>query len=166
MSATARATRPGEQLIGLVAALALVAIAASIGGWLTSAALGTWYEGLAKPDWTPSGATIGAIWTTLYLLMAVAAWLVWRRVGYRRARLALLLFGLQLALNVGWSALFFGARAPGLALAEIVFLWIAVFATAISFWPHSRVAAALMIPYVAWVAFAAFLNANVVRLNM
>jgi tryptophan-rich sensory protein len=101
----------------------------------------------------------------LYALMAVAAWLVWRRAGWRAARFPLVLFGLQLVLNVGWSLCFFGFRNPGLAAAEIVVLWLAIAATTATFWFYSRAAALLMGPYLAWTSFAVVLNVAIWRLN-
>ena len=106
----------------------------------------------------------GPVWTTLYLLMAVAAWLVWRSDD-RRRRTALGLFAVQLVLNAVWSPLFFGARLPGWALAEIALLWLAVAVTTSWFWSIDRRAGALLVPYLAWVSFAAVLNAEIVRLN-
>lgn len=139
--------------------------AAAIGGALTAQSVDTWYQGLAKPTWNPPDWLFGPVWTLLYLLMGVAAWLVWRRSGFTKGRAALLLFAVQLALNVVWSGLFFAARAPGLALAELVVLWIAIAATLVAFARHSRVAAALMAPYLAWTTFAAALNFAIWRLN-
>lgn len=156
---------PRLQVAGLVVTLAIVALAASLGGWLTSTSLDTWYDGLEKPSWTPSGAVIGSIWTMLYAMMGFAAWLVWRSAGMRVARVALALFGVQLVLNVGWSALFFGARSLTWGLVEIVVLWSAVLATTVAFWRHSRLASALMIPYLVWVAFATYLTFSVWQLN-
>ena len=107
--------------------------AASVGGWATSLSVGTWYQGLAKPSFTPPDGVFGPVWTALYLMMALAAWLVWRRAGWPRARVALTLFAVQLTLNLAWSVLFFGLQAIGWALVEIVVLWIAIAATTIAF---------------------------------
>ena len=149
----------------VLAALVLVCQAAGlIGIPFNERALDSWYDGLDKPSFNPPSWVFGPVWTTLYLLMAVAAWLVWRSDD-RRRRTALALFGLQLALNAVWSPLFFGARRPGWALAELALLWVAVAATASWFWVIDRRAGALLVPYLAWVSFAAVLNFEIVRLN-
>ncbi len=152
------------QIAGLAVSLLIVLGIASIGGFLTNLSVHTWYPGLVKPFWTPSGATIGTVWTILYTLMAIAAWIVWRSGERKRHRL-LGLYALQLLLNIGWSALFFGLRSPGLALIEIGFLWIAILITCAGFWKVSKPAGALMVPYLAWVSFAVILNAELWRLN-
>jgi len=152
-----------KQITGLVVSLLIVFGIASLGGYLTNLSVDAWYPGLAKPSWTPSGATIGAVWTILYTLMAIAAWIVWRCGSGRQ--LPLTVYAVQLGLNVGWSALFFGLRSPGLALFEIGVLWVAILATAVSFWKASKTAGALMAPYLIWVSFAAVLNVMIWRLN-
>ena len=105
------------------------------------------------------------MWTALYLSMAVAAWLVWRRAGFSGARLPLALFALQLILNVSWSAIFFASHMPGGAFAEIILLWLFILATTIAFWPLSKVAGWLMVPYLLWVTYAATLNWGIWRMN-
>jgi tryptophan-rich sensory protein len=126
---------------------------------------GEWYAELNKPAWTPPGAVFGPVWTMLYTLMGVSAWLVWRRDGFRGARLALIVFIIQLALNGLWSVLFFGAQSPALAFADIVVLLIAVSTTMILFRRHRPLAGGLLAPYLAWVAFATALNLQLWRLN-
>jgi tryptophan-rich sensory protein len=121
-----------------------------------------WYPTLNKPSWTPPSWLFGPVWTALYVLMAVAAWLVWKQGA---ARGAMILFGAQLLLNLAWSFLFFGARSPGLGLIEIVVMWLAVAATIFAFALKSRLAALLMVPYIAWVSFATALNAAIFMLN-
>ena len=138
-------------------------LAHGIGGAITETSI--WYQTLAKPSWMPPDWLFGPVWTALYVLMAVAAWVVWRRGGATAARLPLGLFGLQLALNVGWSAIFFGLRLPGVAFAEILLLWLAIAATAVAFWRRSKLAAWLLAPYLAWTTFAAVLNASIWSLN-
>ncbi len=125
-----------------------------------------WYSELAKPSWTPPNWLFAPVWTALYCAMGVAAWLVWQRAGLRRAWLALSFFLLQLILNAAWSWLFFGVHRPGVAFAEIVFLWAAILVTLVLFWRHRPVAGALLIPYLAWVSFAAALNLSLWRLNL
>jgi len=161
----------GSQSISLRAARCWVGLA----GWLLlcfSAALvgglfmpGEWYAQLRKPSWNPPNWIFGPVWTALYALMAVAGWQVWRLARGEARTLALALFLGQLVLNAAWSPLFFGLRAPGLAFAEIIMLWIAILGTIRAFWPLHRLAAALLFPYLAWVTFAGFLNFTLWRLN-
>lgn len=148
-----------------VLAQAVCFAAAAIGGAFTASSVGTWYENIAKPSWNPPDWVFGPVWTVLYAMMGVSVWLIWRASGWTGARLALSLFGIQLALNALWSIIFFGAQRPGYAFVEIVFLWFAIVATATAFWPHSRWASGLLIPYLAWSAFAAVLNFTIWRMN-
>lgn len=152
------------KIAGLVVSLLIVFGIATLGGFLTNLSVGSWYPTLNKPSWTPSGATIGTVWTVLYTVMGIAAWIVWQSGSGGRAR-PLALYGLQLLLNAGWSALFFGLRSPGLALLEIGILWSAILATAVAFWKVSKLAGALMSPYLMWVAFAGVLNALIWKMN-
>jgi tryptophan-rich sensory protein len=126
---------------------------------------GAWYDALAKPAWTPPNAVFAPVWTILYVLMAVAAWLVWRRAGFMRAGVALSLFIAQLVLNALWSYLFFGAHRADLAFFEIVVLWAVILVVAVLFWREVRAAGVLMLPYLAWVGFAACLNFALWQLN-
>ena len=139
--------------------------AAAIGGTATSRAVRDWYPTLVKPAWNPPAWLFGPVWTVLYIAMAVAAWLVWRRVGWAGARLALTLFMVQLTLNAAWSIIFFGLRNPGAAFAEVVVLWAAILGTLVLFWQVSVPAGILFIPYLAWVSFATVLNFAIWRLN-
>ncbi len=144
-------------------------------GWLALcfAASGTavfvsvdgWYAGLLKPSWNPPAWVFGPVWTLLYVMMAVAAWLVWREGGWKEQGRALGLFLLQWLLNALWTPLFFGMHRPGLAFAEIILLWLALAATLVSFWRVRRPAGVLLMPYLAWVSLAAVLNFTIWRLN-
>jgi benzodiazapine receptor len=156
---------PVRDLTALVGSLALCFAVAGLGGYWTSLGLGPWYDGLRKPTWRPPAWVFGPVWTILYAMMAVAAWLVWRRRGPARAWLPLSLFGLQLALNLAWSGLFFGLRRPGLAFGGIVLLWVAILVTLLAFGRISRLAAGLLAPYLAWVTFATALNFAIWRMN-
>lgn len=148
--------------MGLMAWIA-ISLAA---GWVGSNFLpGEWYAALEKPSWNPPNSVFAPVWTTLYVLMGVAAWLVWRQVGLSRGRVALGMFLFQLVLNALWSYLFFGLQRPGFALVEIVFLWVAILTTTMAFWRVSRPAGALLLPYLAWVSFASVLNLQLWRLN-
>ena len=128
---------------------------------------GDWYASLAKPDWTPPPWVFGPAWTILYAMMALAAWRLWRRLGARplEARRALVLFTVQLALNLAWTPAFFGMQRPDLALVVILLLWVAIAATIVAAWQACKTAAALLIPYLAWVTFATALNMAIWRLN-
>lgn len=142
--------------------LLLTFLAAALG---SLAMPGAWYSNLNKPPWNPPSWIFGPVWTALYTMMAVAAWLVWRRGGWTGQRRALACFLVQLALNALWSPLFFGLKNPGLAFAEIVLLWLAILATVLAFWKAHRVASGLLVPYLAWVTFAAGLNYTLWQLN-
>ena len=152
-------------LLGFVGLTQAVGIA---GALPTSRAVkSSWYKKLHKPAWQPPGNAFAPVWTILYLLMAVAAWRVWRKRDEEPAAVnaALTLWGGQLALNALWSQLFFGTRQPKLAFAEILALWAAIAATASAFWKIDRAASALLWPYLAWVSFAGALNAAIARRN-
>lgn len=159
------ANTTGRSILALAGFLLLSFAAGAIGGRATYPAIPGWYQSLEKPSWTPPDWLFGPAWTTLYILMGVAAWLVWRHGGWRSQKRPLTLFVVQVVLNALWSLLFFGMRNPGLGMAEIVLLWLAILATLIAFWRVSRVAGGLMVPYLGWVTFAAALNFAVWRLN-
>lgn len=147
-----------------------------LGGWVLtcfgSSAIGAlslpgeWYAGLNKPPWNPPGWLFGPVWTVLYVMMAVAAWLVWRRGGFAANQRSLTLFLVQLGLNAAWTPLFFGMRLPGWAFAEILLLWVAIVATLREFFRADRAAGWLLVPYLSWVSFAAVLNFTIWRLNL
>jgi translocator protein len=147
----------------------------ALGGWLvasfSAATLGAffspgeWYAALAKPSWNPPAWLFGPVWSALYTMMAVAAWLVWKRGGFAAQRTPLALFLVQLALNAAWSPLFFGLQWPGVAFAEILLLWLAILATLVTFLRVNQVAGWLLAPYLAWVSFAAVLNFTLWRMN-
>lgn len=151
--------------LSLAVSLALCFAAGGLGSIATSAKIPTWYAALTKPSWNPPNWIFGPVWSTLYALMGVAAWLVWTRREQTGARAALWLFGVQLVLNTLWSFVFFGAEAPGPAMAEIAVLWIAIAATIWTFRSISAPAAWMLAPYLAWVSFASCLNFAIWRLN-
>lgn len=124
-----------------------------------------WYAALAKPSWNPPGWLFGPVWTTLYLLMAIAAWLIWCRGGFRGQARALSLFVAQLVVNAAWSPLFFGLHSIGWALVDLVAMWVLLALTLRAFSGVSRVAAGLLMPYLAWVTFAGYLNYTIWQLN-
>lgn len=126
---------------------------------------GDWYEQLKKPSWRPPNWVFAPAWAILYLTIAVSGWLVWRTSGFAGAAAPLSIYLLQLGLNAAWSAIFFGMRRPDLAFVEIILLWLSIVATIAAFHPVNAAAAWLLLPYLAWVTFAAVLNFTVWRMN-
>jgi tryptophan-rich sensory protein len=135
------------------------------GSLVTATSVQEWYPHIQKPWWTPPSAVFGPVWTVLYLLMGVSAWLIWRNAAGSARRTALLIFGIQLVLNGTWSFLFFGLRSPGWAALEVVLLWSSIVATMIAFASINRLAAGLLLPYLFWVSYAAALNVAIWSLN-
>jgi tryptophan-rich sensory protein len=150
----------------LVISVAVPLAVGFLSGFATSSSVAAWYPTLVKPSFNPPAWIFGPVWTVLYVMMGVAAFLVWRH-GLERdgVRAALVAFAVQLALNGLWSILFFGLRSPGWALVEIAVLWLAIAATVWLFRKVDLAAALLMLPYWAWVSFAAALNAAIWWLN-
>jgi benzodiazapine receptor len=146
---------------GLLPFAAAVAVAALIGG-LGVAGTAAEYQNLNQPSWAPPSWLFGPVWTILYAMIAVAGWLVWRRTGWNRA---LTVYAVQLVLNAVWTPIFFGFGQYGLALIDIVVLWLLIGATIYLFRPISRTAAWLLVPYWAWVTFATALNAAIWHAN-
>ena len=153
-----------NQWIGLVGWLLLCFAAAAVGAFASIEAA-SFYAQLAQPSWAPAASVFGPVWSLLYALMGIAAWLVWREGGWRRQRGVLLLFVVQLAVNAIWSWLFFAWHRGALAFADIVLLWLLIVVTLIGFWRVRSLAGALLLPYVCWVSFAAALNFAVWQLN-
>ena len=153
-----------KQILGLAGWLVLAFAAAGIGA-IASANAGAFYQQLTRPDWAPPGWLFGPVWSVLYLLMGIAAWLVWRERGFGQARVALSLFLIQLAANALWTWLFFAWQLGALAFIEILILWALIVATMAAFRRIRPLAAALMIPYLAWVTFAVALTFATWRLN-
>lgn len=155
---------PRGRWLGLVGWLALP-YAAMVAGGIASIDAASFYRDLARPDWSPPGWIFGPVWTALYTLMGIAAWLVWRRHGFRGAGPALILFIVHLVPNALWSWLFFAWRQGGLAFVEVLVLWALILALVIAFWRLHRAAGLLLLPYLAWVSFASVLNWTVWKLN-
>ena len=148
----------------LALALVLSYTTAGIGGALTE--LGPWYFALRHPDWKPPDVAFGVIWTSIFTLCAISAWLAWRAAGKRALRLRVaLLFGINAACNIVWSALYFKLQRPDWALVEVVFLWLSIVALIVGLWRLSRGASGLLMPYLVWVSIAAVLNLETVLLN-
>lgn len=156
-------TRIG-QVAGLIGWLALSFAASAIGA-VASIRAAEFYGQLAQPSWAPPSSVFGPVWTVLYALMGIAAWLVWREGGFRRHAGVLALFVIQLAVNALWSWLFFGWHQGALAFADILLLWVLIVATLVGFWRARALAGALLIPYLCWVSFATALNYAVWQMN-
>ena len=155
-----------NNLFKLVIAIVISQLAGVIGSIFTISSIPTWYATLQKPSFSPPNWIFGPVWTTLYLLMGVAAFLVWRH-GFERkeVKTALAIFGGQLVLNVLWSIIFFGLQNPFWAFIEIIFLWLAILWMILVFHKISRPAAYLLLPYILWISFASILNFSIFILN-
>ena len=148
----------------LIISLIIPQLAAIIGGLFTTKSIPTWYATLIKPSFNPPNWLFGPVWTTLYLLMGISLYLVWN--SQKDFKVALIIFGIQLGLNLLWSILFFGLHQPLWAFIEIIFLWIFIVLNIIFFYKISPVAGLIQIPYLLWVSFAALLNFFLWRLNL
>lgn len=150
----------------LVVAVSVCLAAGMIGSFFTTPNIATWYAGINKPDFNPPNWIFGPVWTTLYILMGISLYFVlqkgWKKI---QAKIAITVFGIQLALNSIWSILFFGLGSPFLAFVEIIFLWIAIAASIYLFYKIDKRAAYLLIPYICWVSFAAFLTYTIWIIN-
>jgi translocator protein len=155
----------------LIIAIVVSEMAGAIGAFFTTPSIAGWYAGIVKPALNPPAWVFGPVWTTLFALMGIAAFLVWSSYAEASAdkkkgiKVALVLFGIQLVLNTLWSIIFFGLHSPGGALVEIVFLWLAILATIIAFAKISKPAAWLLVPYILWVSLAMYLNYAIWVLN-
>ena len=150
---------PLRSLLALTG-LIFVTFCASLAGMFSPP--GDWYASLANPSWNPPPWIFGPVWTALYLTMAIAAWLVWKRVGWQRP---LWLYFTQLVLNAAWTPVFFGVHELGWALVEIIALWVAILFAVVAFVRVSKAAGWMLVPYLRWVSFAAFLNFTLWRMN-
>jgi translocator protein len=154
-----------KQWLGLAYFVIVCLGAGGLGAIATTPEIEDWYATIAKPSWNPPDSVFGPVWTTLFVMMAVAAWLIWKPAGFKAAKTPLTLFAVQLVLNVAWSWVFFHFHQPGWAFVEIVVLWLAIGVTTIAFFKTSKIAVWLMVPYLAWVSFASVLNFAIWRLN-
>ena len=157
--------RKNNRWIGLVVFIGICLGASGLGVIATTSEIEGWYKTIDKPSWNPPNYIFGPVWTTLFVMMAIAAWMVWKQDGFKTASRPLKLFAVQLGLNVAWSWIFFGMHQPGWAFAEIVILWLAIVATLVAFFQTSKLAGWLMEPYLAWVSFASVLNFTIWQLN-
>ena len=151
--------------IGLVGFIVVCLGAGGLGAIATTPEIEGWYKTIEKPSWNPPDYVFGPVWTTLFIMMAIAAWMVWKKDGFQAVSLAMTLFAIQLVLNIAWSWIFFGMHQPGWAFVEIVILGLAIAATTVAFFRCSRLAGWLMVPYGAWVSFAGVLNFTIWQLN-
>jgi len=156
----------GSDILKVVFSILICQAAGFLGSLATTPSIATWYKTVAKPSFNPPNAIFGPVWLSLYLMMSISLFLVWRQWGAAKGvRPALIIFFVQLALNTLWSVLFFGLHQPMWAFFEIVILWLFILLTMIVFWRLSRAAGLLLLPYLLWVSFASALNFAIWRLN-
>ena len=155
-----------KTLVNLIAWVIICLAAGLIGSIFTIPSIPTWFAGLNKPPFSPPNWIFSPVWTTLFILMGISAWLVWEKgISNKEVRSAIMIFAAQLALNMLWSILFFGFKSPLLAFVEIIVLWVLILATILSFYKISKPAAWLLIPYILWVSFASVLNLSIWLIN-
>lgn len=156
-----------NNILIFIASIVICQMAGIIGSIFTTPAIPTWYANINKPTFRPPNWVFAPVWTTLFLLMGIALFLIWRKgLDKKENRIAFSIFIFQLILNTLWSVLFFGLESPFAAFIEIIFLWAAILASIILFFRVSKIAAYLLIPYILWVSFASFLNFTIWRLNI
>jgi tryptophan-rich sensory protein len=155
----------GRDIAGLIVVLVICLGVSALGGLITATNVGSWYQGLERPPFNPPDWLFAPVWTVLYISMAVAAWRVWRAAGFDTRGKALVVFAVQLGLNLLWSFLFFGLQRIDLALIEILILLVVIIVNTAMFWRIDRLAGMLFVPYVLWVGFATMLNASLWWLN-
>ena len=156
---------PPRSRLALAGFLAVTFAAAGVSSLFTIQEIPTWYANIHKPTFNPPNEIFGPTWTLLYLLMAIAAWLVWKEPASRLRSRGLLLYWVQLALNFAWSLIFFKQHRVGFALADIGLLWLAIALTCAAFFRLNKAAGWMFVPYLAWVSFASVLNFEIWRLN-
>src|SRR4030042_1648257 len=156
--------KKSTHIIGLIGWLMLTFVAAAIGSAASSES-GLFYQQISRPEWAPPAWLFAPVWTILYILMGISAWIVWRVNGFRAARIALSLFIIQLVLNAIWTWIFFVWKQGALAFVEILILWVLILCTTIAFWRVRVLAGIFLLPYLAWVSFASALTFTVWRLN-
>lgn len=151
----------------LIASVGICQLAGIIGSVFTAPEIAGWYQALQKPSFAPPGWAIGAVWIALFTLMGISLYLVWQRgVGNEGVKKGLIIFGIQLGLNIFWSYLFFGLHSPFFAFVEIIFLWFAILIAIYQFLKIDKTAAYLLIPYILWVSFATYLNFLIWKFNL
>ena len=153
------------KIFPILVSILIAQLAGFIGSFFTVSSVNTWYLDIAKPVWNPPSWIFGPVWVTLYILMGIAAYMIWRKRNSSNVKLALSVYGVHLVLNALWSIIFFGLQNPGLAFIEILVLLVFILGTMFLFWRINRWAAILLLPYLGWVSFASFLNYNIWYLN-
>jgi translocator protein len=152
--------------IKLIISIAIPLIIGGTSGFFTATGVESWYQTINKPSWNPPGWIFGPVWTTLYVLMGIALFLVWKAdASPELKKIAIILFAVQLALNFCWSFIFFYQQQPGWALVEIIVMWAFILFTIFAFAQVNKTAAWLLVPYISWVSFAVILNYTIWKLN-
>lgn len=155
-----------SSFVKLVIAITIPVLIGGASGFFTVSGVESWYQTIQKPSWNPPNWVFGPVWTTLYVMMGIALWLVWKEDTSKELKLiAGILFAAQLTLNFFWSFIFFKLEQPGFAFLEILFMWVAILATIFAFAQVNKRAAWLLVPYISWVSFAAILNFTIWRMN-
>jgi len=156
-----------NKIVKIIAAVLICELAGIVGSIFTTPSIPTWYASLSKPTFAPPNWLFAPVWTTLFALMGISAYLVWSKgTKKKEVRIALVVFGIQLLLNIFWSYLFFGLQNPLYAFFEIIILWSAIALTIFKFYKISKNAALLLLPYIIWVSIAATLNYYIWILNL
>lgn len=155
-----------SSIIKLIIAVAIPLVVGGISGYFTVSGVESWYLTLQKPSWNPPNWIFGPVWTTLYVMMGIALFLVWKEdTSSELKAIAVILFAVQLLLNFFWSFIFFKLEQPGWAFAEILVLWLMLLACIFAFGQVNKTAAWLLVPYISWVSFATILNGTIWKLN-
>lgn len=152
--------------VKLIIAIAVPLLVGFSAGQFTAAEIPTWYASIKKPSWNPPSWVFAPVWTTLYVMMGIAWFLIWKAPATEMKKWGMILFVLQLVLNFFWTFIFFAKHQPGAAFIEIVVLWLAILCTIIAFSKINKTAAWLLVPYISWVSFAAILNYTIWQLNL
>ncbi len=155
-----------NNILKLVIAIAIPLIVGSTSGFFTITGVESWYQTIQKPSWNPPSWIFGPVWTSLYIMMGIALFLIWKSpMSSDVKRTAILLFAIQLVLNFFWSFIFFNQHQIGWALVEIIALWLLILLTIFAFAKINTTAAWLLVPYISWVSFASILNFTIWKLN-
>lgn len=156
----------GIEILKLAISIIICLAAGFIGSIFTNRSIPTWYAALKKPSFSPLNWLFGPVWTALFILMGISLFLIWRKgLNYPSVKIPLIIFGVQLLLNILWSFLFFTLKSPLAGFIEIILLWILILITILLFYPTSKTTAVLLLPYILWVSFASILNFTLWRLN-
>lgn len=146
--------------------IAIPLVVGGVSGFFTISGVDTWYQTINKPSWNPPNWIFGPVWTTLYVMMGISLFLVWKtETSVELKKIAVILFAAQLLLNFAWSFIFFYLQQPGWALVEIIAMWVFILLTIFAFAQVNKTAAWLLVPYISWVSFAAILNYTIWKLN-